>query len=110
GISRGHWDGDTLVVETSNFGSRSQSFGARSRDKVVTERFTRTSKNGLDYTATVVDLKTFQDKVELSFPMARVDTLLFESACHEGNYSVPNILSAARAEERQALITAAGSK
>jgi hypothetical protein len=102
GVSRGHWEGETLVVETRNFTGRSQSFGTRSRDKVVIERFTRTSKNGLDYAATLVDPKTFQDKVELSFPMARVDARIYESACHEGNYSVPNILSAARVEEREA--------
>ena len=112
GMSRGHWEGETLVVETRNFANRSQSFGARSREKVVTERFTRTSKNGLEYSATVVDPKTFQDKVELSFPMARVDALIYESACHEGNYSVPNILSAARVEEREreSAKTAAASK
>jgi hypothetical protein len=102
GVSRGHWEGDTLVVETRNFNGRSQSFGARSREKVVTERITRTSKNGLDYAATLVDPKTFQDKVELSFPMARVDERIYESVCHEGNYSVPNILSGARAAEREA--------
>jgi len=102
GVSRGHWEGETLVVETRNFSSRSQSFGARSRDKVVIERFTRRSMNGLEYSATVVDPKTFQDKVELSFPMARVDARIYESACHEGNYSIPNILSAARAEDRDA--------
>jgi hypothetical protein len=109
GMSRGHWEGETLVVETSNFTNRNSSFGAgRSRDKkVVTERFTRTSKNGLEYAATVVDPKTFQDRIELSFPMARVDALIYESACHEGNYSVPNILSAARVEEREAARAAA---
>jgi hypothetical protein len=101
GVSRGHWEAETLVVETRNFTNRSLSFGSRSREKVVTERFTRTSTNGLEYAATVVDPKTFQDRVELSFPMARVDAQIYESACHEGNYSVPNILSGARAEERE---------
>jgi hypothetical protein len=110
GVSRGHWEGETLVVETRNFTGRSLSFGARSREKVVTERFTRTSKNGLEYAATVVDPKTFQDKVELSFPMARVDALIYESACHEGNYSVPNMLSAARAADREAARQAASAK
>jgi hypothetical protein len=102
GVSRGHWEGDTLVVETRNFTGRSPSFGARAREKVVTERIARTSKNGLEYAATVVDPRTFQDKIELSFPMARVDALIYESTCHEGNYSVPNILSGARADERAA--------
>jgi hypothetical protein len=111
GVSRGHWEGDTLVVETRNFDNRSSSFAGagRSREKVVTERFTRT-RNGLEYAATVVDPKTFQDRVELSFPLARVDALIYESACHEGNYSVPNILSAARAADREAAGQAASAK
>jgi hypothetical protein len=109
GVSRGHWERETLVVETRNFNNRMSSFGGagRSRDKVVTERFTRTSKGGLEYAASVVDPKTFQDRLELSFPMARVEARLYESTCHEGNYSLANILSAARAEEREAAKTAA---
>ena len=109
GVSRGHWEGETLVVETRNFNNRTSSFAGagKSRDKVVTERFTRTSKGGLEYAGTIVDPKTFQDRVELSFPMARVDARLYESTCHEGNYSLSNILSAARAEERAAARTAA---
>jgi hypothetical protein len=107
GTSRGHWEGDTLVVETRNFTGRSQAFGTRAREKVVTERITRTSKNGMEYTATIVEPKTFQDRIELSFPMARVDAQIFESVCHEGNYSVPNILSGARADERAAAEKAA---
>jgi len=109
GVSKGRWEGETLVVETRNFNDRTLSFAGsgRSRDKVVTERFTRTSKGGLEYTATIVDPKTFQDRVEISFPMARVDAHLYESTCHEGNYSLANILSAARAEEREAAKTAA---
>jgi hypothetical protein len=104
GVSRGHWEGETLVVETRNFNNQSLSFAGAglSREKVVTERFTRTSQNGIEYEATVIDPKTFQDKVEVSFPMARVDARLYESTCHEGNYSLSNVLSAARAEEREA--------
>jgi hypothetical protein len=103
GASKGRWEGETLVVETRNFNNRTPSFAGagNSHDKVVTERFTRTSKNGLEYQATIVDPTTFQDRVELSFPMARVDARLYESACHEGNYSLPNTLSAARVEERE---------
>jgi hypothetical protein len=108
GASRGHWEGETLVVETRNFNNRAPGFAGagNSRDKVVTERFTRTSKNGIEYAATVVDPATFQDRVELSFPMARVDARLYESACHEGNYSLPNTLSAVRADERETAQTA----
>jgi hypothetical protein len=109
GVSRGHWEGETLVVDTRNFNGRTSSFAGagNSRNKVVTERFTRTSKNGLEYAATVVDPTTFQDRVELSFSMARADAHLYESACHEGNYSLANMLAGARADERAATQTAA---
>jgi len=103
GDSRGHWEGETLVVETRNFSRRVQSFAGAGNgtDKVVTERFTRAARNAIDYEATVVDPKTFQDKVVMSFPLAKSDSTIYELACHEGNYSVPNILSGARAEERE---------
>jgi hypothetical protein len=104
GDSRGHWEGDTLVVETSNFNRRTFSFAGagNSREKVVTERFTRVSKDALDYEATVVDPKTFQDKVVFLVPMARVDARIYESGCHEGNYSMSNMLSAARKVDQPA--------
>jgi hypothetical protein len=97
GISRGHWEGDTLVVETRNFRTDTSGFAGagNSRDKNVTERFTRTSA-GIEYVATVVDPSSFKDRIDLSFPMARVDARIFEATCHEGNYSLANTLSAAR--------------
>ena len=98
GISRGRWEGDTLVVETTNFDGRYPSFSGagKSTDKVVTERITRTAANRLDYSATVVDKSTFQDRVELSFPLALVNAQIHEGGCHEGNYSMRNSLNAAR--------------
>jgi hypothetical protein len=101
GTSRGRWEGDTLVVETTNFSDRTPSFAGagNSQEKVLTERFTRTSAAAMQYSATVVDPRTFTDRIELSFPMARVEARIFEAACHEGNYSLPNTLSAARKEE-----------
>jgi hypothetical protein len=104
GDARGHWDGDTLVVETRNFNSRPNSFNGagNAHDKVVVERFTRTANDRLSYEATVTDPKTFQDKISLSFPMAKVDLRTYEWACHEGNYSLRNALSGARAEEAKA--------
>lgn len=101
GTSRGHWEGETLVVETKNFNDRTASFAGAgsSRDKVVTERFTRTSSNGITYSATIVDPKTFRDRIEISFPMAQVDTRIYEVACHEGNRSLANSLAAARIED-----------
>jgi hypothetical protein len=102
GTSSGHWEGDTLVIETRNFTARTPGFAGagNSRDKVVTERLTRTAA-GIEYAATVVDPSTFKDKVELSFPMARVDVRVYEATCHEGNYSLANTLSAARKEEQK---------
>ena len=104
GDSRGHWDGDSLVIETRNFNGRTRSFaGAGSaRDKSVVERFTRRSAGVLEYEAAIADPKTFTDGIVLSFPMARVDTRVYESACHEHNYSLRNSLSAARAEDEAA--------
>ena len=101
GVSRGHWEGDTLVVVTTHFNGRTSSFAGsgRSRDKVVTERFTRISPTVLHYAATVVDPSTFKDRIELWFPMALVDTAIHEAGCHEGNYSLPLALSGARAED-----------
>jgi hypothetical protein len=102
GTATGHWEGDTLVVETTNFSARTPGFAGagNSRDKLVTERFTRTPA-GLGYSATVVDPSTFKDRIELSFPMTRVDQRIYEAACHEGNYSLPNALSGMRKEEQK---------
>lgn len=99
GVSRGRWEGETLVVETSNFANQPPSFAGigNAGEKVVTERFTRTGANVIDYAAAVVDPKTFKDRVEFSFPMALVeDGHIYESTCHEHNYSMRNALSAAR--------------
>jgi Tol biopolymer transport system component len=101
GTSRGHWEGETLVVETKGFNDRLPSFAGAgtARDKVVTERFTRTASNVIEYSATIVDPATFRDRIELSFPMGRVDARLYEGACHEGNRSLANALAAARLED-----------
>jgi hypothetical protein len=101
GISRGRWEGETLVVETRNFNDRLPSFAGagNGRGKVVTERFTRTANNRIEYAAAIVDPQTFQDRVELSFPMVATKAQIFESACHEGNYSMRNALAAARIDD-----------
>ena len=103
GDSRGHWEGETLVIETGNFNDRTRSFAGAgtSHDKAVTERFTRVSANALEYEATIVDAKTFQDKIVLSLPMAKSDSRIYEVACHEGNYSMFNMLSGARKAEQE---------
>jgi hypothetical protein len=98
GTSRGRWEGETLVIETRNFNDRLPSLAGvgTGRDKVVTERLTRTATNRLDYSASVVDAKAFKDRVDFSFPMALVNQQIHEFGCHEGNYSMRNSLSAAR--------------
>ena len=105
GTSRGRWDGETLVIETRNFNDRLPSLGGvgTGLDKVVTERLTRTASNRIDYSATVVDPKSFKDRIELSFPMALVNSQVLDFACHEGNYSMRNSLSAARLEDAKKL-------
>ncbi len=104
GDSRGYWDGDTLVVETRNFNDLTQSFSVfgSSLDKVLTEKFTRIDEFTVDYEFTVEDPSTFKDKITVLLPMAKVDGLMYEYACHEGNYGMVNILRGERMEEQRA--------
>ena len=101
GDSIGHWEGDTLVVETKNFNGLTQSFGVygTSKDKLLTERFTRTGPFTVEYEFTVDDPSTFKDKIVAMVPMAKVDGQLYEYACHEGNYGMVNILRGERMSE-----------
>lgn len=101
GSSRGHWEGDTLVVETTNFTDRTRFRGSTDTLK-VTERFSRVSENSILYRFTVEDPKTWAKPWSAEYPMLRGEGPLFEYACHEGNYGMPNILSGKRAEERAA--------
>jgi hypothetical protein len=104
GDSRGHWDGDTLVVETGNFNSLTQSFGVygSAENKFLTERFTRVDPYTVEYEFTIDDPDTFKDRITAMVPMTRVDGLMYEYACHEGNYGMVNTLRGARMEERRA--------
>lgn len=103
GDSRGHWDGDTLVVETRNFNGLTQSFSTSpngdSYDKLLTERFTRVDSATVEYEFTIDDPGTFSDKITVMVPMTKVDGLLYEYACHEGNYGMTNMLRGARLQE-----------
>lgn len=101
GDSRGYWDGDTLVVVTRNFNGLSSSFGSAgtSRDKVLTERFTRAGPATVDYQFTVEDPATFTDRFSGIVSMTRVAGQLYEYGCHEGNYGMVNILRGARVQE-----------
>lgn len=104
GDSRGYWDGDTLVVETRNFSFYTASLMSigTGKEKLLTERFTRTNYETLDYQWTLEDPATFTDKITAVLPMAKVAGQLYEYACQEGNYGLLNILRGARAEERRA--------
>jgi len=101
GDSRGYWDGETLVVETRNFNNLTQSFGVygSAEDKLLTERFTRSDEFTVEYEFTVEDPSTFKDKVVAMVPMSKVDGLMYEYACHEGNYGLLNTLRGERISE-----------
>ncbi|MQA28554.1 MAG: hypothetical protein GEU82_01775 [Luteitalea sp.] len=101
GDSRGRWEGDTLVVETTNFSDKTSFRGASENLRLV-ERFSRLDADTLDYQFTVDDASTWAKPWTASLPMPRVDNLMFEYACHEGNYGLVGQLSGARAEEKAA--------
>jgi hypothetical protein len=101
GDSRGHWEGDTLVVETSNFTNRTN-FRNSGDQLQVTERFRREDADTLMYEFTIDDETTFTRSWTGQIPMVKSDGLIYEYACHEGNYAMANILAAARREEAQA--------
>jgi hypothetical protein len=98
GDSRGHWDGDTLVVETTNF-SATVNFHGATRNLHLEERFRRVGPDTLDYTFTVSDPSAWTHPWTVTFPIERIDGPMYEYACHEGNYGLLNILTAARVNE-----------
>jgi hypothetical protein len=103
GDSRGHWDGNTLVVETTNFDPRTNFRGSRDTLHLI-ERYTRIAPDTIDYQFAVDDPKTFTRPFTVSKPMNRETggTLVFEYACHEGNYAMTNMLKGARVQENAA--------
>jgi hypothetical protein len=108
GDSRAHWDGDTLVVETTNMFDRNgvggNGGGQPFSDALkITERFTRTGPDTLLYRATIDDPKTYTRPFTIEFPWRREPKYgFYEYACHEGNHALPNILSGARADDAAA--------
>ena len=104
GDSRGHWDDDTLVVITRNFNGLTQSFDGygTSTDKVLTERFTRIGPRTIRYEFTIDDPSTFTDKLSAIVPLTKVESQLYEYACHEGNYGMANMLRGARRKDATA--------
>jgi hypothetical protein len=100
GESIGHWEGDTLVVDTTNFTPKSHFRGSSERLHVV-ERFTRPDANTIGYRATVDDPDTWARSWTADVPFKRSTDRIFEYACHEGNYSLENGMRGARAEEKE---------
>lgn len=105
GDAVGHWEGDTLVVETTNFVDRTNyewaSIWTRASDALrLVERFRRVSADAMEYTITVEDPKTFARPWTAAIPISRLPegTQIYEYACHEGNYAMSNLLRGARAE------------
>lgn len=114
GDSRGHWEGNTLVVETTNFTGKTSignngvsyngSGGHHTESLKLIERFTRVDANTLNYQVTIDDPNTWERPWTLQMPLERDDHYgFYEYACHEGNYAMKDILTGARALEREAL-------
>jgi hypothetical protein len=107
GDSWGHWEGDTLVIETTNLhpdqillGMSNASFYP-SENIRVTERMTRVSETTINYEFTIDDPTLFTRQIRGEVPFNRLDGLLYEYACHEANYALENVLRGARSEERR---------
>lgn len=100
GDSRGRWEGETLVIETTNF-LRETSLRGSSANLHLVEHLTRLDADTLLYEFTVEDPETWTRPWTAAIPMKRVSGPVYEYACHEGNYAMANILSGARAEERE---------
>lgn len=103
GDSRGWYEDNSLIVETKNFNGLRQTFSStgNTMDLVLTEKFTRTAFDTVDYEFTIDDPATFTDKITAVVPMTKVAGQLYEYACHEGNYGMFNILRGKRMEERR---------
>ena len=107
GDSWGRWEGDTLVVETTNLHPRQSLFRisnaqfSPSEDIKVTERFTRADESTINYEFMVDDPSMFNRAFGGEVPFKKLDGLVYEYACHEGNYALSNVLSGARAQERE---------
>lgn len=101
GDSIGHWEGDTLVVDTTNFTDKTR-FRGSSENLHVIERFTRVDPGTILYKVTVDDPTTFTKQWTMEYPFLATAGPIYEYACHEGNYAMPDILGGARLEEKRA--------
>ena len=114
GDSRGHWEGSTLVVDTTNFRDEVRSnlyycCGIAGANLHLVERFTRVDNDTIDYQYTVDDPTTYTRPWTVALPMWRTEGPLYEYACHEANYGMSGILAGARAEEKKAEEAAKGA-
>jgi hypothetical protein len=101
GSSRGHWDGDTLVIETTNFrGGQSRGSGP---NMDLVERFTRIDPDTIAYEFTVIDETVYTRPWTAMMPLRRIDGPLYEYACHEGNIGMYGILAGARVQEAKGI-------
>jgi hypothetical protein len=101
GDARGHWEGDTLVIDTTNFIGKNDFYGA-DENLHLTERLTRTDADTILYRFTVDDPTAFTKPWSGEIPMRKSNEGIFDYECHEGNYSIVNILSGARLAEKNA--------
>ena len=100
GDSRGHYEGDTLIIETTNF-DKEGAFRGATAGLQITERLTRVGPDTVHYEFTVNDSATWTQPWTVMFPMAKTEQPLYEYACHEGNRGLENILRNARLAEAQ---------
>jgi len=100
GDSRGHWEGDTLVVETTNFTDKNSFRGSDENMKLI-EKFTRTGPDTILYEFTVNDSTAFTKPWTAQIPMTKMQGPIIEYACHEGNYAMSGMLAGARADEKK---------
>jgi hypothetical protein len=99
GASRGHWEGETLVVEITNYGPRGGMIATTPETRLV-ERFTRVDVDTIDYEVTVTDPTLYTQPWTLANTLRSIEGPIYEYACHEGNYSLVNILAGARAQDK----------
>jgi hypothetical protein len=102
GVSRGWWEGNTLVVETTNFNENGRHRGMSPKNLRLIERFTRIGPNQVDWTMTIDDPSVYTRPWTYSIPMTEDNSqLIFEYACHEGNFGMANLLTAGRLQDRR---------
>jgi hypothetical protein len=109
GDSVGHWEGNTLVVETTNIPEREAFFGSWKNLK-ITERFTRVSPTRINYQFTAEDPDTWAEPWGGEYDFYPMKGIIYEYACHEGNYALPAILAGARRQEKEAAAKAAAAE